>query len=217
MIDPFRLCIALLPLAAYYLALGVVNFSKRPLVLNGARDAAGLAAALAGLIAVGPLELFMPAAAATRFGGFAWLLLVAFYALICSLAILLARPRLVIYNILPDQLRPILAELVPSLDPQARWAGDSLAMPTLGVQLHLDALPTMRNVALVASGEKQNLDGWRKLEKTLAAALRKKTASSRPRGRTFLVVALLLIALCLAASARDPQALAQGMRDMLRL
>jgi hypothetical protein len=217
MIDPFRLCIALVPLAAYCLALGAAHWSKRPLVIHGARDAAALAAALTGLIVVGPLELFLPATAAMRFGGYVWLLLVAFYALLCSLAILLARPRLVIYNIAPDQLRPILAELVPDLDPQARWAGDSLAMPTLGVQLHLDALPATRTISLVASGEKQNLDGWRKLEKSLAAALREKTVPARPRGLGFLLAALLLIALCLIASARDPQALAQGMRDMLRL
>lgn len=217
MIDPFRLCVALGPLAAYCLALGAVNSSKRPLVVHGARDAAALAAALAGLIVIGPLELFLPETAAMRFGGYVWLLLVAFYALICSLAILLSRPRLVIYNIAPDQLRPVLAELVPELDPQARWAGDALALPTLGVQLHLDALPATRTISLVASGEKQDLDGWRKLEKSLAAALREKAAAARRRGAAFLLVAGLLVALCLFASARDPQALAQGMRDLLRL
>ena len=54
------------------------------------------------------------------------------------LVLLVLRPRLVIYNISVDQLRPILAELVEQLDSEARWAGDSLALPALGVQLHLD-------------------------------------------------------------------------------
>ena len=39
----------------------------------------------------------------------------------------------VIDNITADRLRSILAEVAPRLDPEARWAGDSLFLPGLGV------------------------------------------------------------------------------------
>lgn len=218
MIDPFRLCVAFGPLAIYCLLLGLINLLRRPIVVTGAKDTAALAMALTGLMVIGPLELFMPQAAAMRFGGYVWLLLLSFYGLSISLVLLLSRPRLVIYNISSEQLRPILGEVVPALDSQARWAGDSLAMPTLGVQLHLDNFPSMRNVSLVANGEQQSFEGWRRLEKALTGALRQQTWERyHPRGLVLMMGGLLLLAACLFESVSDPQALAQGMRDLLRL
>ena len=38
--DPFRLCLALGPVAIYLLLLGAVNLSRRPLLVSGVRDAA---------------------------------------------------------------------------------------------------------------------------------------------------------------------------------
>ncbi len=217
MIDPFRLTVAVAPLAAYCLMLGIVNLMRRPVMTTGARDLAALAVAVTGLVAVGPLELFMPEAAVARFGGYVWLLLLSFYGLTASLAILISRPRLVIYNITPEQLRPVLAELVPHLDPQARWAGDSLAMPQLGVQLHLDSFQPMRNVSLVANGERQNFEGWRRLEKALTEPLRQTPVPFQPRGLTLVALGLLMLASCVIESLTDPQALAQGMRSLLRM
>ena len=75
---------------------------------------------------------------------------VSLYGLLLVLVLLMLRPRLIVYNISAEQLRSILAETVARLDTAARWAGDSLSMPNLGVQLHLDAQAAMRNVALVS-------------------------------------------------------------------
>ena len=58
--------------------------------------------------------------------------------------LLLLRPRLVIYNISADKLRPILADVVGQFDGDARWAGDSLAIPGLGVQLYMDNFAPLR-------------------------------------------------------------------------
>ena len=142
--DPFRLCIALGPLAMYLLLLGAVDLSRRPLLVSGLRDAATLALAVSGLVIIGPIELFFPFEAAVQFGPRVWLLLLALYALCVVLVLLLLRPRLVVYNISIDGLRAILAELVDRLDPDARWAGDSLALPGLGVQLYVDNFVAMR-------------------------------------------------------------------------
>ena len=50
--DPFRLCLALGPLTAYLLLLSALNFSRRPRIVSGARDAAVLGLGVVGLVGV---------------------------------------------------------------------------------------------------------------------------------------------------------------------
>ena len=45
-LDPLHVIIALGPLAAYFVLLGLLNLSRRPLVTTGARDVAALEVAL---------------------------------------------------------------------------------------------------------------------------------------------------------------------------
>ena len=66
--DPLHLAIALGPLAVYFLLVGMINLSSRPLVTTGARDAAALGVGLSGLVFAGPMELFLPEDAAIHFG-----------------------------------------------------------------------------------------------------------------------------------------------------
>ena len=112
---------------------------------------------------VGPIELFAPLGAAQA-GPYVWLLLLALYAMCVVLALLLLRPRLVIYNISVDKLRPVLATLVEQLDTDARWAGDSLVLPGLGVQLYVDSFALFRSASLISAGGNQSHAGWRRLE-----------------------------------------------------
>ncbi len=211
MIDPFRLCLALGPVAVYLLLLGMLNSFRRPFLVSGTRDTATLGLAVSGLVMVGPLELFMPVPAAIAFGSYIWGLLIGLYVLCLVLLLLLQRPRLVIYNIAPDELRPVLADLTHRLDGDARWAGDCLFLPNLGVQLHMEGRASMRNVSLLATSAKQNPQGWRKLELTLKAALRDMELSRNPRAISLYSAGLLLsLGLALTVS-RDPQAVAQSL------
>ncbi|MEX0938001.1 MAG: hypothetical protein WDZ59_09065 [Pirellulales bacterium] len=214
--DPFRICLAIGPLSVYCLLLGLMNLSRRPFLTTGARDTAALGVALAGLAVVGPLELFMPEAATAQFGQpFVWLLLVSFYVLCVTCLVMLSRPRLVIYNTSLDELRPVLAEVVAAVDPDARWAGESLYLPRLGVQLHLDSFPVMRNVSLIASGDRQDLAGWRQLEISLASALSESRAVGGTRGVGMITLAVVLMAASMYYMLTYPAELAQGMQDML--
>src|SRR5262249_27547788 len=144
---------------------------RRPLVTTGGRDTAALAVAVAGLIIVGPMELFLPADAVGNFGPFVWVLLISFYILSVALLILVQRPRLVVYNVTADVLRPVLAEVAAMLDPDVRWAGNSLVMPRLQIELHMEAFPPLRNISLVASHDEQNIESWHRLEQSIGAAL----------------------------------------------
>jgi len=215
--DGFHACLALGPAAIYFLMIGAINLSRRPFLVTGTRDAAALGLALSGFLLVGPIELFFPGALAVRFGPFVWLLMLAFYAMCLVLILLLLRPRLVIYNISVDQLRAVLAQLVDQLDTDARWAGDSLVLPGLGVQLHIDNLSLLRNVSLVATGPHQDYLGWRRLELALRAALSRVEVARNRRGAILVGVGVVVVLWLIAAIAHDPQAVAQALLDVLQL
>jgi hypothetical protein len=214
--DAFRICLALGPAAIYLLLLGMINLSRRPLLVSGVRDVAALALAISGLVIVGPMELFFPYAAAARFGSNVWLLLLGLYAMCVVLVLLLLRPRLVIYNISVDKLRPILADLVARLDSDARWAGDSLVLPGLGVQLYVDSFASLRSASLISAGGNQSQQGWRRLEIALGDALTREEVARNSRGVSLLAAALTIIAALIWAIAQDPQAVAQSVLDVAR-
>ena len=54
------------------------------------------------------------------------------YFLLVTMYSMMMRPRIVVYNLTQDELRPILAELARRLDPGARWAGESLVHAEVG-------------------------------------------------------------------------------------
>jgi len=213
-IDPFRLAIACVPLAAYGLVLAIVNARRRPLVVSGGSDVVTLGIALSGVAFVGPMELFRPEAATVELGNYIWVALLLFYWLSVLLVMLTARPRIVVYNISPDELHPALAETANRLDPEARWAGNHLSLPRLGVQLHLDSLDIMRNVSLAPSGGRQNLEGWRKLTRELSASLASVRVKSNPRAFGFLLAAAGLLGISLSHILRHPVELAQAFREV---
>ena len=217
MIDPFRLSLALGPVAVYLLMLGAINMCRRPFLVSGTRDTAALGLAVSGLVLIGPADLFVPMAALLAFGPYVWVLLITLGALGLVLVALTARPRLVIYNILPDQLRPTLADVAAQLDSDARWAGDSLAMPNLGVRLHMECTAAMRNVSLVASGPEQNYLGWRRLEHALGSTLARLEVPRNPRGISLVSAGTLLGLALLMLIARDPHAVFQSLAAMLQL
>jgi hypothetical protein len=138
-----------------------------------------------------------------------------FYWLWLVLFVLLSRPRLVIYNISAEELHPVLAEAASRLDPAGRWAGNNLSLPGLGVHLHLDSLDIMRNVSLVPSGGRQNLDGWRRLSHELGKSLSTMRVKTNPRAAGLLGVSLALIAICVTHLLMHPAELMQAMNDVL--
>jgi len=212
--DPLRLAIALVPLASYCLLIGLLNARRRPFLTSGGADLAALGAALSGLVIVGPVELFRPEAASAELGSYVWLFLIVFYWLWVWLAVLLARPRLVITNISGEELRPVLAEAARSLDPEARWAGDSLSLPALGIQLHMETFEIMRNVSLIASGAKQNLAGWRQLGGELYQRLETLRVAPNPRALGIVLLAIALMSVSMAHMLAHPQQVAQAMEEI---
>jgi hypothetical protein len=215
--EAVHLAVALSPLAIYLLWLGVLNLLGRPVVMSGVQNIALVGLAVSGFVFVGPMLLFVPNAAAMAFGPWVWALLIVFYGLCVTLCILLARPRLIIYNATTDLVRAILSEVAARIDSDVRWAGESLVMPQANMQLHLECYSPMRNVSLVAIGERQSQGGWRRLERDLRSALRDTDVSRNPRGFSFLAIGIVMASWPLYLTIRDTQAVAQALREMLRI
>ena len=196
---------------------GVLNIQRRPFLTTGGRDLAALGAAVAGFMIVGPVELFLPHSVARHFGPYVWLLLGALYMLCVTLLVLMSRPRLVIYNMTAEQLRPLLADLAARLDAEHRWAGDSLALPQFGVQLQIEKFLPMRNVSLVATAAEQDFAGWRQLERDLDRELEQIETAANPMGVSMITLSLLLFAIVMFWMIRSPVRLQQGFWDLFQL
>jgi hypothetical protein len=216
LLDPFRLCVALGPVVIYLFLLAAINLFRRPLLVSGTRDAAALGLAVSGLALVGPVDLFLPVSASIAFGPFVWVFAIALYALSLMLILLLLRPRLVVYNISAQELRPVLASLAAGLDDEPRWAGNALALPNLGVQLYLEWAHGMRTVSLISTGNRQSNPGWRRLEGALAGELAAVPVGRNPHAVTLLAVAMILGLLLSAAVFRDPQSVAASLNGIER-
>jgi len=214
--DTFSACLAFGPLAIYLILLGLINLGRRPLVIGGTRETLSLGLALAGLIIVGPMQLFMPEQAAARFGEIVWIMLLGFYVLCLTLIVMLSRPRLVVYNISPQELRLALDAAARRIDADAVWAGKTLCLPLARVHLHVENFPPLGNVALLATGSDQSPGGWRRLEMALRETLRQAPGAAGPHGFWMLVSGVLTLVALAYWVADDPQTIAQGIERMLR-
>ena len=214
--DPLHFCIAVGPLAVYLLLLGVMNLRGRPLVTTGARDAAALGIGLVGFVIAGPMELFFPEGAASRFGGWVWLMLIVFYGLCVSLVVLLMRSRIVVYNISLEQLRPILTSVAMKLDKRSRWNGDSLIMPERRVHLHVEPVEALRNIQLTAGGNQQSFEGWQALEQELSVALKRISVGPNLIGIPFLIASAMLAIGTAAWMLNDQAAVAKALETLWR-
>lgn len=215
--DPLHFCIAVVPVATYLTLIGWINLRQRPFVTTGARDLATLSLAIVGLMIAGPMELFLPESVAALIGGWVWLPLLTLYALVVTLVLLLIRPRLIIYNMTCDRMRPLLKEAVHDLDQEARWAGDSVVLPNLGMQLAIDAHPGIRNVTLTAIGTEQNLEGWTKLKNHLSQTLGSMKQTPNYQGVSFFMLGIVLMCAVMYSLFNGRLEIAQAFREMLRL
>lgn len=215
--DPFRFALIAVPLASYLMLLGLVNLRRRPVVVSGLADAATLGAALTGLALVGPIALLRPEEASATFGPLVWLLLLALYWLVVALVVMLGRPRLVVYNTTGAELRPALSAAARQLDGEARWAGDSLSLPKLGVQLHIDTFTGMRNTSLVASGPDQDLAGWRRVARAVIRAARTVESPRNPAAVWLIAIGGLLLVAAITGLVSDPEGVAVAWRQVTTL
>jgi hypothetical protein len=196
-LDSLPFWIALVPLGVYCCVMGGLQLRHRPLVISAAWDSALLGLALSGLVAVGPLAAIQP-----LLGGSPWgeIILLLLYALVVAVCILFARPRLLIYNATVEQIRPLVAQNAAAVDPVVRWAGESVALPTLGLQAHVEGNGSLRTVSIVVLQSCEASEAWIDLSRRLRRMCRRLRVQPSPVGVVMLIVGcgLLLTAFILA-------------------
>lgn len=190
--DALPLGAAFLPLGIYFLALGWVHLRRRPLAIAGVWDGILLGASLLGLVTVGPIALLGPAAGGSSWS---WPMLILGFCLVVALCVLVSRPRLIVYNISLEQIRPLVAEVAADLDPEARWAGETVALPTRGLQVQLDGDGSLRTVSLVGVGRRSAHEGWSEFSRRVRQASRRLPVRASPWGVLFAGIGAVLVAL----------------------
>jgi hypothetical protein len=213
--DPLRMMVALVPLAGYTLLLSFWNLRRRATVVSGARDGLLLGLGLSGLALVGPLELLLPESTAFRFGEYAWLMLGCFYLLSLVLIVMVGRPRIVIYNSDAEAFRPALSLVVRKMDDQARWAGDTVLLPTVGVQLYLERHAAFRNIQLRSIGNEPSFAAWAVLEKELRAELKQVPSERGTCGSLLVIFAAAILVLIALTYLRDQGEIARSYQELL--
>jgi hypothetical protein len=185
------LWVVLLTPGLYLVCVGLFHLWRRPVAISGGADLALLAAAAAGPMIAGPLDMLQPAGS-----GWPWRLVVPLvsFAFLTAIAMLATRPRLVVYNVSLDRLRPVVAEIAARLDPEARWAGETVALPDRGVQVHLDGRGGMRSMSLVAIGVKTSPEGWADVTRRVRHAVRRVRVRPSPWAAVFIGCGCLLLA-----------------------
>ena len=185
---PFYFVVATVPLALYSLALAWLHSRPQPFAVDGRRDFIALALALFGVLFVGPGSITPPLSAMTIWRANVWLLCGVLYFCVVVLSTSLQRPRIVVYNATCEELRAPLSRVALSLDDEARWAGASLNLPNLGVQLYVDGAALGRVATLVGLGAERSQQGWARL----GNELRRELATWEPtRRRGWLAFAAL--------------------------
>lgn len=192
------IAVAFVPLALYFFALAALNSGRRPRMLTGQEDLTALALGLIGFVMVGPMLYFLPIDALAFWGFYTWFFLALLYALIVWFLGAVFRFRIVVYNIGANELKTLLEKIGQELDPEARWAGNSLSLPTLGIQFYVERFSALRNVTLKACGVDQDLQGWTRFEKSLRNALLRHRTEKTGRVSILMATAGLLTGACSA-------------------
>lgn len=190
---------ALVPLGLYLVLLGWLHLRRRPVSLAGPWDNLLLAGAVMGLVMAGPLALVQPAVGTSPWAASMLVLLVA---LVVAIGILAARPRVVVYNVSIDQLRPVVAEIAAGIDASARWAGETVALPARGLQLHLDGRGLARSVSIVAVGGRPPAESWAEFGRRLRRAVRRLRVGRSPWGAAFAGLGWAVVACALWLAVR---------------
>jgi len=207
--------LALVPVAIYLIVMGVMNLTRRPVVMTGMQDRVLLGLATVGLIVVGPVELFLPLPIYVAYGPAVWLIAIVLLSLVIGLLILAAPPKLVIFNMSPHEVRSIVSETAVELDSESRWAGDCLHMPNLRIQLFIHASPGWRNTTLTALGNNQDYQGWHRFSRAIARRLTRVEVKPNLRGLFLIVSGSAIFVVCAVSAFREPTVLSRLLSQII--
>jgi hypothetical protein len=213
-VNSLQIAIAAVPLGVYFLLMGSMLLRTRPLVTSGWRDFLTLGIACAGLVAIGPMQLFFPTHAASRWPGWVWLPMFGLYLLALLILAMWGRPRLIAYGMSKAQFQDLLLEAAKEVDPNASWFGEVLSMPSSGLQLSAESTLGNHVNSVGVVGTLQNITDWIKLEKQFVH-LSSKAKCSPSRSGWLLVLAGLILLTTLSPLFQNPTMAMNELRNLL--
>lgn len=169
--DFFSIFTALIPLSFYLIFLGVINLSRKTRMLTGRQDLIALSFGVAGLMIVGPLQIFLPAAGMIRFGNHVWYPMIVLYLFGVLWLSMISRPRLVLYNLNYDEFLHILERAMEREIWTAQRHGNVVQISELKVQFEIMPVEAMKNITLRATCAEQSSAGWSVFQKTIREEL----------------------------------------------
>lgn len=176
-----------------------------------------LGLAMLGLVLVGPSQLFFPVAAFNLLGPAVWFLITLLYFFIVLFVILNSRPRLVVFGLAPDALANKVKESLDELNIESTWMGLTFAAPGIRVDGTIEQAGNGDLSQIVATRSNQDVIGWMTLERALAIKLKLIPIEPRSTGTVWIALGLAaLVALGLQIYS-NPTAVADGMKELLRL
>lgn len=215
--DTLHFAIAAVPLGTYFVVLGLLCAAPRPLVVSGGRDVLAMGLASVGLMIVGPMELFLPEAAADRFGWFVWPMMVAVYLLIIILYVLTERPRIVVYNVKLEDMGELLTKACRDLDPSLEVRTQIVESESQGIAFSIEPARYSKNLELVAGGGAQSLSAWRRLEQALSEHARSIRSGFNSHALSLVLTGLVMLIGASYFVAYDSDRVAQNFRQMFRV
>lgn len=218
-IDVFPLVVAALPLAIYFLLLGALRLTRRPLVTTGGRDLAAVGVAVCGLVAIGPVQLFFPSMAAAQMGIMVWFVLGMLYILCAALAIFSIRPTIVIYGIRVTEAGELLKRALVSIDSDVHIEESSsqVVLPNRGIRLRIDPLGITDAVQVGAFQKNLHPRFWKMLVSELRAVTRPMKVQASLGGAVMLAVGVGLFIGIVSLSLNNSEELLAGFREFLQL
>jgi hypothetical protein len=200
-----RIATIVVPVALYFLLLGLLNTRRCPQFLSGRQDFAMLMVALSPL-ALGPIMYYFDGGAVTLLIG----------AIVLAGGIFYLAPRgrtWVIYNLtLDDGCRAIL-DVLDDMGKTARQAGSRIEIGDSRAVIEISSFPVLRNISLKFIGG--NEDFWRDFEARLAGRLERLEVEPSPMAVTLLLVATAMIVAPTALMVHHAPEIVRILTDLL--
>ena len=169
--DFYSILTALIPLSFYLIFLGVINLSRKTRVLTGRQDLIALSFGVAGIVIVGPMHIFIPAAGLIRFGNNIWYPVIILYLFGVLWLAIISRLRLVFYNMNYDDFLHILERAMEREIWTAQRHGNVVQIGELKVQFEIMPVEAMKNITLRATCAEQSDAGWSAFQNAMRGEL----------------------------------------------
>lgn len=203
---PVRLATIVVPVACYFLILGLLNSRRHPKLLTGTQDFVLLVSAMSPLFLLPALSYLTSLWAILLVGGAAAL---------AVLALLTGSQSgsWVIYNLPYLQARQALEKALDRMGVELQERAGGLALPGRNAFVRISAFPLLRNVSIRVQGADPQFT--RQLGLELSAALHTIEAQTSPMAMGLLMVATAMLIAPMAVMVQRAPEIVRILTDLL--